>query len=184
VDWLAFFAEVIKAAAWPAAVVILVLLFRKPLVELIPLLKNLKYKELELEFGEQIKKVEEEIAQAIPAPAFSEATTTPAPSTEDVALQLASVEPRAGIFQAWREVENAAHEAVARHNIPAASRRLTLMQTLSQNRLVAPEQMAVLNKLNELRNRAVHNSDIPISFETAKEFIEAAGRVAAYLCQV
>lgn len=35
-DWLTFIAEIIKALAWPGAIVVLVLVLRKPIAGLIP----------------------------------------------------------------------------------------------------------------------------------------------------
>jgi len=46
-DTLTFISELIKAVAWPMTAIVLVVLLRKPIIELIPLLRKLKYKELE-----------------------------------------------------------------------------------------------------------------------------------------
>ncbi|MGH2397987.1 MAG: hypothetical protein ACRDFW_13640 [bacterium] len=66
-DWLTFIARVIDAAAWPVTVFVILLLLRKPLSGLIPLLQRLKYKDLELEFGRQIQEVRQEVQAELPA---------------------------------------------------------------------------------------------------------------------
>lgn len=47
-DGLTFVSEMIKAVAWPTAVVVVCLLLRRPLAALAPLLRRVKYGELEL----------------------------------------------------------------------------------------------------------------------------------------
>ena len=53
-DTLTFVSEALKSLAWPVVVVFLVLMLKKPITELIPLLRKLKYKELEMEFSEAV----------------------------------------------------------------------------------------------------------------------------------
>ena len=48
-DWLTFISNLIDSLAWPVALVIALLAFRKPLTSVIPMLKRLRYKELEVE---------------------------------------------------------------------------------------------------------------------------------------
>jgi len=60
-DALTFISELIKAVAWPVTAIALVVLLRKPIVELIPLLRRLKYKELELEFAQEVSELKAEV---------------------------------------------------------------------------------------------------------------------------
>ena len=48
-DWLTFISSVISSVAWPSALVIGLLVFRKPMTNAILSLKRLKYKDLEME---------------------------------------------------------------------------------------------------------------------------------------
>ena len=50
-DLFSFIAEVVKALAWPGAVVFGLLVLRRPLLALVPTIRHLKVGELELEFG-------------------------------------------------------------------------------------------------------------------------------------
>lgn len=63
-DVLTFISELIKSLAWPVAIIILVILLRKPIVELIPLLRRLKYKDLELEFSQEVTELKAEVEAA------------------------------------------------------------------------------------------------------------------------
>jgi len=58
-DTLTFTAEVIKAVVWPASLLVLAFLLRKPLKELIPLLRRLRYKEVEIECGRYVARTSE-----------------------------------------------------------------------------------------------------------------------------
>ena len=56
-DILTFISNLIDAAVWPAAVIFLVFLLRSPLGRLLPLVSSLKYKDLELQFGNRLKEI-------------------------------------------------------------------------------------------------------------------------------
>ena len=60
-DVLTFISEIIKALAWPLAVVTLVFLLRRPVIEVFPLLRRLKYKDIELEFAQEVSQLEAEV---------------------------------------------------------------------------------------------------------------------------
>ena len=55
-DWLTFIAEMVKSLAWPAFLFFTVLVFRKPLVELLPGLRRLRIKEIEIEFNRELRR--------------------------------------------------------------------------------------------------------------------------------
>jgi len=110
-DVLTFTSELVKSLSWPAATVFLVVLLRKPIIELIPLMKKLKYKELELEFSQEVSKLKAEEAEAnLIVPKDSEST-----KGEDSSrlLDLVSFSTRAAIMEAWIEVETAAIEVAS-----------------------------------------------------------------------
>lgn len=58
-----FSTELVKALAWPSSVIILVFLLRKPIIELVPLMKNLTFKELEMELTQEIKALKSEVKE-------------------------------------------------------------------------------------------------------------------------
>jgi len=53
-DVYTFVSELVKALAWPATTVVLVLILRSPLVDLMRSLRKVKYKELEFEFDREL----------------------------------------------------------------------------------------------------------------------------------
>jgi hypothetical protein len=60
-DWLTFISNATGNLAWPAAIVIGFIIFRKPLKKLILSLKRMQYKDLELEMVEPQETGEQEI---------------------------------------------------------------------------------------------------------------------------
>lgn len=50
-----FIAEVIKALAWPGTILVIAFLLRKPLAALLPTLLRLRYRDLELDFGQKFQ---------------------------------------------------------------------------------------------------------------------------------
>jgi len=105
-DTTTFIVELIKALAWPAVIVGLILFLRKPLRDLIPLLIRLKYKDFEIEFG---KKIEEAKAEAAVELSKEAAVKALPPQPDEKLAKLAEVSPRAAVLEAWRQTE---HELV------------------------------------------------------------------------
>src|SRR5690606_42060334 len=104
-DALTFLSEIIRSVAWPVTVVVLVVVLRKPLVELIPLLRRLKYKELELEFSQQVSELKAE-AESI-SREHPEEQGQISPRSNSI-LNLVSFSSHASIMEACVEVESSA----------------------------------------------------------------------------
>ena len=56
-DALTFIVEMTKALAWPASIIFIIFLLRKPIIELLPFLEELKYKDFALKFHKEVSKV-------------------------------------------------------------------------------------------------------------------------------
>lgn len=57
-DILTFIASLVQALAWPMAAVVLIILLRKPLGSLLPMMRKLRYKDLEADFGAELMVLE------------------------------------------------------------------------------------------------------------------------------
>jgi len=64
-DWLTFVSNAIDSLAWPAAVVIALLVFRKPMTNAMLSLKRLRFKDLEVELVEPEEAGEQEISTIV-----------------------------------------------------------------------------------------------------------------------
>jgi len=181
-DVLTFLSELIKAAAWPVTTVVLVVLLRKPIVELIPLLRRLKYRELELEFSQEVSELTAE-AEAIAKEKGEE--VVPIASTSSNLLNLVAFSTRAAIMEAWLEVESASVTIASSfwgqssndtfRNIPK------LGEYLLQCKVIDEKQLSVFIKLRGLRNKAAHAQDLDLSEKDAKSYVQLASDLAKHI---
>lgn len=179
-DGLTFVAEIVKSLAWPASAIILVILLRKPIVELIPFIRKLRYKELELEFSQEVKALKAETSDI---PDFDK--TKEKISATSKALALLPLSTRAAIMEAWVEVETAAVEAASSfwNKSPSEAMRNfpRLGEYLHQSKVINDQQLRMFQKLRQLRNKAAHAEELSLSEEDAKAFVVMASNLANHI---
>lgn len=180
-DGLSFVAALIDSLAWPFAIIVAVLLLRRPLSELIPLLERLKYKDLELSFRERVHKVATEADALLPPPP---AGVVPS-AAEDRMQQLVDISPRAAILEAWVELEAAAAEAARRRNLDLRPSDLKsprkLFQALREGQILDNYQLALLDDLRAIRNSAAHAPDFTLPSSTAGQYVETVSKFRSIL---
>jgi hypothetical protein len=178
-DWLQFIASIIGSLAWPAAMVLVVLLLRRAIFSVLPRLRRLKYGDAEAEFGEKLEQVEEEIAE-LPAP-------TSLPKKVEQTVQrlddIGDFSNNSAVFVAWLSIESAilnlarAANALA-PNMPA----LRAAEILLKRQLIDHATFHAIRDLAALRNIAVHPSYVRlITQEEVDRFRGLAEKVAAVL---
>ncbi|NOQ76793.1 MAG: hypothetical protein GQ475_03165 [Methylococcaceae bacterium] len=181
-DALTFLSELIKAVAWPVTAIVLVLLLRKPIVELIPLLRKLKYKELELEFAQEISELKAE-AEAIAKEKGEEPPSIA--STSSNLLNLVAFSTRAAIMEAWLEVESASDSVASSFwgQSPNGTFRNTpkLGKYLLQCKVIDEKQLFVFNKLRQLRNKAAHAQELDLNENDARSYVQLASDLAKHI---
>jgi hypothetical protein len=176
--WLEFLASLIKSLVWPTTLVILVVLFRVQVRRALLSLTRLKYKDLELDFGRELKQLEKE-AKAIditPQPPKSIAPTKRDSSQLlQEAAQLAQRFPEPAVAVAWQAVEDELRQAVMRLAIspdyPAHNSAFKNAELLTAQNAIDQRTVELLNRMRNLRNMAVHGSHGP-AFITADEALE------------
>jgi len=175
-DTLSFVVELVKAGAWPAALIVAILLLRRPLTGLLPLLEELKYKDISLKFREKLS----EAKASLPS-ASSEKSALPVPDDQEqgMLLQLARWAPRAAVTEAWRRLEDAILVlSVSRGQIPSKevarnhSRLGIAMQAIG---VFSEADEVAFRKLRELRNQAAHGPEFALSEADAEEYIRLVG---------
>lgn len=183
-DWLTFSVELIKALIWPLLVVIILIIIRKPLSELVPYLKKLKLGELEAEFEKTVRQIKDNMDQEPALKSKKTAALIPPAETERL-YQLAEIAPNAAVLEAWKKLELAAKELIARrgyeldYNIAAPYRLIE--RILEKTQLIELKKVKVFNELRKLRNKIAHAADFEISFDQAKEYIALANSLRSYL---
>jgi hypothetical protein len=103
-DVLTFTTEVIKSIAWPALILIVIIIFRNPILKLIPLLTRLKYKDFEIEFSSQVKELKSMAEIILPD---ADKRTAYAKAAENMEIyKLAEASPRLAILKSWQILES------------------------------------------------------------------------------
>ncbi|WP_422422736.1 hypothetical protein [Pseudomonas sp. GZD-222] len=159
-DWLQFFSSVVGSLAWPAAVITLVILLREPLGKLLPLIRTLKYKEWQIDVGQELDAVKVSVEATADQP--DERAEEPTP----VFRQLAHIEPRAAVLSAWAPVELALKDLGLKHGIYKLGMPIYVVADgLSKAGILDSITYEALGRLKRIRNEAVHLA--PISYDEA-----------------
>lgn len=183
-DVLTFTAQVIKALAWPTAVVLVALMVRKPVIELLPFLRRLKYKEIELEFSKELAQLKSEVTANEPTTSQKTAAPSALNATSNRLFSIASISKSAAILEAWSELESASVAVASSYwsQPPSdAFKNPKLGEYLLQCKVIDEKQLVVFNKLRELRNKAAHAVDLNLSEEEARTYIELATSLIAHI---
>jgi hypothetical protein len=182
-DWLTFIVEITKAVAWPASVVVAVLLIRKPLYDLLPFLKKFKYKEFEIEFSEKVRELRKETQELLVVDAQDAELID---SDRHRYKQLIEISPRAAIVEVWLQLETAMIENIRRHGLAEESSILhghsRLGHVLLHEGIINKQQFDIFHELRNLRNRAAHAEDFELKTSDAENYVESALLLATHLC--
>ncbi len=181
-DWLTFISSVVASLAWPVAAITVVFLLKKPLGALLPNLRNLKYKDLELDFGKELKKVEEKAKQVLPAATKPKAITKQ-PKERDSsqiineAKRLFEEFPEPAVALAWTAVEVELMDAISRTasspDYPPYNSALRNAMYLNEAGYLGEDKIDLIKRMVNLRNIAVHGHKGlgPVTVDDAREFI-------------
>ena len=165
-DWLQFFSSIIGSIAWPAAVVVLACLMRNPLAKLIPLIRTLKYKDLQIDIGEQLNAVREQVDAESVVPA--EASEEPPSSFKSLAQE----NPRAAILSAWLPVEKELDELSNKNGLDRRLPPMGQLRDLYKKRVIDQLTYQTLNNLRRVRNTASHVTSTNVDFDDAMNMAE------------
>jgi hypothetical protein len=176
---LTFLAQIISATAWPLTVLTCVLLLRKHLLAMIPLVRKVKYSDVEIQFGEEVSK----LARAADQSSLPDKPTVGNRNPWEDLIGLAEVRPRSAIRSAWRRVEEAILHTAKNRNVEIAdaaqSMPMVVGSILLNQGVISPSQYDLLSKLRILVNDAEHAPPDSITTESAVDFIGLALRLAA-----
>jgi hypothetical protein len=176
-DTLSFTAKLIEVLAWPVASVVLVVLLRGEIKRLLPLVKKLKAGPLEAEFEREVNELRTTV-QANHAQT-SEAVASWQPNAE----QLAGINPRSAILEAWREIETTGRRLLRELDPQLSEEQLRstreVVRLLGEKGVLSLEEATTLSQMRFLRNQAVHVEEFRPTYESAMNFVQ----LSAYLLQ-
>lgn len=171
-DVLSFIVEMTKALGWPSAILVIVFMFRKPLLELLSLVRKVKYKDVEVELAKK------EISEA------RELTTSKEGEKYDVLSfmelehfkQLADISPRAAITEAWSRLENSVYQAAKTAGIEARQSGVSfssVLAALKTSGTIDATSIRLIEKMRAIRNKAVHIQTEGLSASDAIDYVLA-----------
>lgn len=176
-DWLTFFAEILKALGWPAAAVTVVLLLRTEIKTLLSLVKKLKAGPVEAEFDREVRELKSSAESQLPLVAVGASAS---PQRQKL-LQLAEINPRSAIIEAWQSIEFSARRLLEHLEPNLTVRELQspvlLLRALNRREVLTRDEVAIYNDLRALRNQAVHAGDFAPSYESALNYIDLSVRL-------
>jgi hypothetical protein len=180
-DWLTFITKVTEALAWPIASVVILLLLRKHVEALVPLLKKVKAGPLEAEFERELKVLRDTASQET-QPIQAADTLSP---REEKLHRLAEINPRSAILEAWQHVEVAARKRVLELGLheagPEGRPILDAYRSLAKARVLDNEALALFHELRSLRNQAAHLDDFNPSKSAAIDYIGLSKKLIGQL---
>lgn len=205
-DWLRFTASVIDSLAWPAVVVLLLVLVRGQLQALVGRLAKLTIdgSKINAEFHKQLEaaatraeelssgaKVEELAAPTGSDEEEGDASSEGGPQSYEMEFPyqdfvdemsaLAEVSPSAAIGESYARLEAFIRSNLARHDIVETEGRplRELTRTAEDRKILSDLSVSVLDDLSRLRNVVVHDrGSVDLSLEEAIKFAGMARAVA------
>ena len=176
-DTLTFIAKLIESLAWPVGAIILIVLLRREIGSLIPFIKKLKAGPVEAEFDRTVKELRtgaERELQIRPA----ELPT----SSQRKLLQLAQVNRRSAIIEAWQQVELAAERVVSSRGMHFSPSLIgAQIRAFMKTNELSEEEKVLYYELRDLRNKTAHDPDFNPSEEAVINYIELASRLQLVL---
>jgi hypothetical protein len=180
-DRLTFVSNVVASLAWPITAIVGLVLLRRILANLLPLVRTLKYSDLELSFGREVAEVRNVADAAAIQPQLPQLESQ---AWEDL-IRLAGARPRSAIRQAWRQVESAlTNEAKKRHLQVAPgvwSMPMVLGSLMLNAGIISDAQYDLLNRLRRLTSEAERAPVDSLKSDDAAEFVGLALRLAGSL---
>ena len=183
-----FLASAMESISWPIAIIVLVLLLRKPMIKLIPNIQRIRYGNVELDFGMELQELEGKAKTAgLRIEEQSQLSHTVPRTADDSivdAVRLVEDFPGPAIGVAWLAVEYELSQAVGRLAIsadyPPYNSAIRNVVLLHEHGYIDEETRGVLDRMRRLRNVAVHavRDRAEISTDQAREFVALAEAVA------
>lgn len=187
-DFLTFVATIIRSLAWPVTLMVALYMLRRPIAELLPGLRRLRYKDLEVDFGKELEQieavmdtVEEKTKPKGKLPIGIQPEPLPKTRTE-LLDKLAKLSPNAAILESWRNVERTLEFYFSSRGMERPCSGQAILGHLDHDSNFPPQLVSAYQELRLLRNRAAHNRE-NLTAKHAKEFSALADRLTYALIE-
>ena len=182
-DRYTFFVEITKALAWPVSLLIIVFVFRKAIVQLMSILRNVKISVFELIFSKEMQEMQNQIPEEI-SKGIKKIESGKQSSDSTRLTEILDISPRVAVIEAWRIVETVALESIQKIGESNISVRTTrdLFSIASENHIWNDNIISFMQKLYSIRNHASHRGeDFVIPKDDARRYAHNALSLASYL---
>lgn len=184
-DNLTFIAKIVETIAWPSVVVGVLFILRKELPSIVRALRKLRFKDVEIEFGEAAVALAAETKRVVPASKPDVKVMGELEESTSARLEtIAELSPRAAILEAWLHVEAAAADLIRKQgavSLTSAPGPLRIREGLRRAEVLTPPQEAAFEILRRLRNEAVHAADAEFTPIAVSSYIQSALAMAGYI---
>jgi len=147
------------------------------------MLRKLKAGPIEAEFEKEVKALEKDTSGNVDIKPSDELE-----GRHEMLRELARVNPRSAILEAWLGVESAVRRAALQRiggsPPPDVSSPLRTMRELVLSDIVTNQDAALFHDLRGLRNQAAHLQDFNPSYQSALEYVNMASFLEARLISI
>lgn len=174
-----FVVELLDKLAWPVVLVFCVITLKRPISKLIPLAKKLKFKDLEVEFGQELKVISQQVEGAFPE----------LKQDRKIALiATANHLPNSAVIEAWDEVDIASELLIKSRckniELSVDTRYKHIESILIKEELINTKQGKLFSELRQLRNRVAHAVGYEVGKAEAMQYIELCFTLIEHLNSV
>ena len=187
-----FIIEILKALgsfAWPLVLLIIVIIFRKPLADLLLSLTTLEGKGFRAEFGKSLKEIERSLESRSQVQTAAEPHPSPAESrflNMEYYKSLVEVSVRTAIIDAWDQVTKAMIDCAKTHGRPLDEENFSLptaIYVLMGIGVITTRDVNAYTELWTLKEKAARLPDFTITKEDALKYCDLAIRTAKTLIE-
>ncbi len=166
----------VQALAWPIITFFIVLLLRKPFIELLKNVEKMKWQGVEFEFGQKLVNAEKGAkglslpsAEKVELPSFKQDM-----SLYEKMKSIAEISPAAAIADSWKAVEFATMQlADARgYDVSGKIAGYKIVDKLAADNILDIGTLSLYKELRSMRNSAAHHSDILITTSEAIRYVD------------
>lgn len=175
-SWMQFLIELIDKLIWPTVVIFCIYRLHRPLAALIPLAKKLKFKEFEVEFGQELKAASQNAVRAFPEL-----------KQDKKSILIAASEnlPNSAVLEAWETVDEAAEVLIKSRisdvKLDLNTRYKHIENILVQGDIIDTKKGKLFSELRQLRNKVAHAKGFEVGKSESIQYVELCFKLTDYL---
>jgi hypothetical protein len=181
VDTRTLISHLVGSLAWPIAAIVGLAMVRPAILNLLPKMRTLRFRDLEATFGQELARVRQ-IVESSEDPGVPLDAGLSSEEAQNF-LRLAEISPRAAVIEAWGLLESQARSIVEARRPRRSARPLSaasLGDTLLELGLLDQDGVQAWDALRSLRNQAAHEP-LEITTDQGVEFGNLARSLATTL---